>query len=268
MENKEEKVVTKTSGGVKALLVILILALIGTSGFIVYDKFIAKDNESKSNTKEETKKEEKKESVKKIDETKEYVYDLKSGEYYKIPTINIDSEDAKKMNEEINDFSNYEKRDEVYNPYYKFKYHYFTNNDVISVLLVKSGDGEGSIFYKVFNINKLSGKKLSNEEIIKIKGLTLDEVKTKMLEIYEKINSSSLEKAKNKEYDELNNEIILNVYETNKKNFEELDLENVEFFLNDKKELCVSFKEYQVAGPKMMYVIYNLDTKEIPNYRS
>ena len=62
MENKEEKVVTKTSGGVKFLIVFLVLALLGTSGFIVYDKFIKKsdntpktEEKSKKETKEETK---------------------------------------------------------------------------------------------------------------------------------------------------------------------------------------------------------------------
>ena len=50
MDNKNEvQVVTKTSGGVKFLIVFLVLALLGTSGFIVYDKFIKKsDNTHKA----------------------------------------------------------------------------------------------------------------------------------------------------------------------------------------------------------------------------
>ena len=65
MENKEEKVVTKTSGGVKFLIVFLVLALLGTSGFIVYDKFIKKsDNTPK--TEEKSKKETKEPAKKQV----------------------------------------------------------------------------------------------------------------------------------------------------------------------------------------------------------
>ena len=58
-ENNEKVVKTKTSKGVIALLVILILIVIGLSSYIVYDKFISKDNikEEIKNTKNEEKNE-------------------------------------------------------------------------------------------------------------------------------------------------------------------------------------------------------------------
>ena len=266
MENKEEKVVTKTSGGVKALLVILILALIGTSGFIVYDKFIAKDNESKSNTKEETKKEEKKESVKKIDETKEYVYDLKSGENYKVPTINIDSEDAKRMNEEIKVFVDYERVEEKYGlNSNKLEYDYFINNDLISVVVIIVYPANGSKSVKPFNINKNTGREVTNEEILKIKNISFEELKVKIFDTYESIgNNSYLEHDKNTvghyNEDEYNG---LTVYEANKKKFENLNLEKLELFLNENGELLVSVGVYLSAGPTGRTEVYDIDTKSM-----
>lgn len=58
-ENNEKVVKTKTSKGVIALLVILILIVIGLSSYIVYDKFTSKDNvkEEIKNTKNEEKNE-------------------------------------------------------------------------------------------------------------------------------------------------------------------------------------------------------------------
>ena len=267
MENKEEKVVTKTSGGVKALLVILILALIGTSGFIVYDKLISKNNESKSNTKEETKKEEtkkeeKKESVKKIDESKEYVYDLETGESYAIPYINIDSDDAKKMNEDIKVFS--EKFGDKSSEYYRLKYYYYTNKNIISVALVFYYDANGLTNSLILNIDKETGKKVSNEEILKAKNINIEELRNKAIEVYESLPTIENDKKFVGHYNDDEKEEYngMTVYEVNKKKFEKMEIDELEIFLNSNNELCAYVGVYLSAGPSGMKEFYNLDTKQ------
>jgi len=261
MENKEEKVVTKTSGGVKALLVILILALIGTSGFIVYDKLISKDNESKSNTKEETKKEEtKKESVKKIDESKEYVYDLEKGESYAIPYINIDSDDAKRLNNEIDLFleENYfsTKNLATGDYIYILKYEYYINEDILSVIIKLQHSEISQRIYKAFNINKKTGKEITNEEILKNKNITREELNNKLYEIYEQKIENDLSKT-----DELPSSIKEAVLDETKKIFEETSLDEFELYIGNNNELFVSSKTMNLAGAKYSIKLFNLDTK-------
>lgn len=264
IENKnEEKVVTKTSGGIKALLIILILALIGTSGFIVYDKFIKNDDNKVIEKNETNSKNEK--NAKKVDEKKDYVYTLYNGDYYNIPYINIDSSDAKKMNEEIKDFTNYEKREESYNLYHKAKYYFYVNDDIISVVLVDAGETPSSIYYKIFNINKKTGNKATNDEILSIVGLSFEEVKTKIMETYETINAEYINIAKESitRYDDNNDVISLSVYDANKKYINDLDINEVNMYLSNNSELCIETEEYVIAGPRSVRRVYNLTKKSL-----
>ena len=55
MENNEVIVKQKSNKGLKVLLVILILIVLGLSGYLVYDKFIAKDKTPMSADQKDTK---------------------------------------------------------------------------------------------------------------------------------------------------------------------------------------------------------------------
>ncbi len=105
------------------------------------------------------------------------VYDILFS--YKIPKININSDDVNEINKEINDkiISQAKKSItgiEKYNGsrgLYKINYLYYINNDILSVVIELDFDAD-IVDYYTYNINTTTGAKVTNEEILKIKKLT------------------------------------------------------------------------------------------------
>lgn len=166
------------------LISLLTIAVIGLSGYIVYDKVISKESEKGiTETSNKTIKE---------DINKELVYDLSYDkkdieEYYiddwkeyrffddiKFPYINIDSEDAKKANEKLKRI--YDEIIKQYNEissseykiaYYKSSYDYTIYENILSIVVdVETGATDvPSHTYYSYNIDLDTKKVLSYEEL-------------------------------------------------------------------------------------------------------
>ena len=190
----------------KSLLVIILVGIlvIALGALIIYNYRL---NEELSLTKaqtptkvnelkqeENTIKEEKAETkkVKKLDNSKELVYTLaskksKKNDYsFEIPYINIDSEYAKETNNKIQKkYSNLDKLAKEATEYPAdslgvVKYKAYTNNNILSLVIT-----EGSIIdeYYVYNIDIYTGKKVSNEEILKTKNVSESKFLNKVEEL-------------------------------------------------------------------------------------
>lgn len=262
MDNKEEKVVTKTSGGIKFLIVLLCLIILGLGGYLVYDKCIKKsDNTPK--TEEKTKKETTK-TVKKVDESKEYVYDADyeknvdadsyttnyNETYYAkdivVPYINIKTEDATSANTKIKEvFDNAIKRynDGVNNKTTVVDCNYtkYINNDYLSVLL-KFGVGGTDVMYPdyySYSFNLKTGKKLSYEDVYKLAGFDSSNIESKVeesIKLEMKNNNSNIE-------DEWINKSIENYKEA-------LNNNTLEYALSENGELNIVVAVENGAGRK------------------
>ena len=185
-----------------SLIIVLILAMGVCAGI-----WIAGDTTKIINNKEELVKEEEKNTSKKIDETKPWVYDAdynkeiktiyetsdksyfrNSNECLKVPYININSEDAKKVNEEIeklyeecylgfgklldeqSDWKTYQIYDATYN--------FYENENILSVVLqlsngvvvVNGGAGGGNSTIYTYNFDLETLKLATLDEMASICG--------------------------------------------------------------------------------------------------
>lgn len=122
------------------------------------------------------------EFIEKIYEDKELVYNAylggNNGEL-KIPFINIDSEDANKINTQLSKVVNeieyqrmneekFQNDDSIWLDWYEqVNYNYFFNDDILSVVVTYSkGYVAGHLEYETYNINTKTGKILTTLELV------------------------------------------------------------------------------------------------------
>lgn len=145
--------------------------------------------------------------LKKIDDNKEIVYskeiyipnripeDLNSDEVKtELPVINLDYDSVKKINKEIEEKYNQLKDDIIITEdminINSIKYRYYVNDDVLSLVVEYKNynytAGYVTYEYKTYNVNKSNGEVLSNDDLIKSKNLTVNDVYNKIVQNVEK----------------------------------------------------------------------------------
>ena len=193
----------KSNKGLIITLVLIIILLLGGIGYFAYDKFIA----NKSDSKEEEKKKEETEDTIKIDESRDYVYNAEydtgnAPESYVlgdrtytldqivVPYINIDSEAAKKANQNIK--SIFDELMDAYNDgandglgYVKYcEYDFYINDNILSIVF-KTGTGATDVvfpYYHTYNFDLNTGEKLTYKNAITLTGFTSDTLFEKVKE--------------------------------------------------------------------------------------
>ena len=139
----------------------------------------------------------------KVDSSKDIVYTgdeytLSQSPYtyhYKYPVININSDDVKKVNEEIKkDYGfNRSEIDDDFGYFYECEvmdYSYYVNDNILSVVPIKGGNE--STFSKSYNIDLKTGKLIDNATLLD--GVNLDEAKQKLNAVAEKVVNESYSK--------------------------------------------------------------------------
>lgn len=109
---------------------------------------------------------------------------------YKIPKININSDDVTKINSEIDKKITSKAKEsikEIENGtsigLFKIYYNYYINDNILSVLIGLEYDADISTYY-TYNIDIKTGKRMSNEDILKIKNMTKKQFEEKLTNIY------------------------------------------------------------------------------------
>ncbi len=135
------------------------------------------ETEKATNEQEKEKTEEKKEESK----TSGEIVTSAIHEKYHVPQINLEFENIKKINKKLT-----EEIESLYQeaPGLSIKYKYYINRNVLS-LAISADTNTDNKNYKVYNVDRNNGNTLSNEEIIKIKGLTTAEYEKKLQTICE-----------------------------------------------------------------------------------
>ena len=217
-ETKEVKVKFST-----AICIILIILLIVGCGLLYYFGFVQKGKKIKSleeknlqvqaeKTQVETKIEELEKQISNTRTSEErenvdnemmqltnesngnivytYYEAFNGGPSYYVPKININSEDAKKINKENEEMIEeikkgleiYKESGDVGFDLRHVDYRYFINGDVLSLVIAKTS--EYYTKYEVYNLSISTGKQLKNEELLKTKQITVEEFENNLPKVF------------------------------------------------------------------------------------
>ena len=253
----------KKSKGPLVIIILLILIILGLAGYICYDKFVVTNN--KCNVEKTTETDNKKILLK--DKTKDIVYTYFTdkltkdgeGEYeYNIPHMNIDSEDAISINNIISAKykDRYEKNKKLFEESVQQKvgfygsyinYKYYVNDNILSLFVYEGCEtSEVCTSYDSYNIDVITGKKISNSELLKIKKVN----------DFAKTIKTSFEKLEKEE--EWKKEGIVDNYYKQINEFNSKSPDEYYMYLNKNNELCIIFIHHGI--PANHTVIINLDT--------
>jgi len=208
--------------------------------------------------------------VKKLDDSKEIVYTsyykkLQDNDgtiiEYNIPTINIDSEDAKNSNKNINElqkiaekyYAEYEESNYV-GPLSNIEYVYYLNSNILSVL-IKWGF-PSSDQYKLFNIDIYTGDKVSSSEILKHKNKNENDFLKELQEYYKKTYpfKDFADKLEGLSEDEKNVYIDGYNYILNRISSE---IDNIDMYLNEDGKMVVILPIAPTAGDNFLWEEWN-----------
>lgn len=178
---------------------------------------------------------------------------------FNIPQININSNDVKQINKEILDKYETILANVYENQYIDFSaealdYEYYINDDILSLVLNVYTEG-GPIFgSEVYNINIVSGEKVTNAGLIECINITETELKNKLNSAIE-----NLEMYTNKEIEEEFKEEQLN---KTLELYKEEVLDEIKMYINKKGNITVSIEVFATAGGEKTTCLVDLETGE------
>lgn len=197
-------------------------------------------------------------NIKKIDSSKDIVYSVEeykvtnTGETYKYPAINIDSEDIKKVNSEIEEKYGFKSSDYTTNGYIisleneESGYKYYINGHILSVIVYNGGND--SVWSTAYNVNLQDQSVMTNDELLQEKGLDKNEVIQKAYEAAQKEMEDVLdydEKALGNIWDTMYPETEVTTW----KDEMQEDIENLtNAYLNENGELCILAPLHHAGG--------------------
>lgn len=243
------------------IIILLILIILGLLGYIVYDKFFVRESLPTSNTTSINKTTEEKENNKVLlkDESKEIVYSLidekHEGVIRRIPYVNIDSKYAEEINSELDNLTKKGYLDgQAENLYlqYPVDYKYYVSDEIVSIKFSWATEGEMT-FSKIYNINKYTGEKVSNSEILKKVNISDKELNTKMVESYK--TARPLESIEDN-----TNSVVKECYQ---KDIDTLSSGKIKAMYLSDNELCVLFDLNYIAGAGMGEAILNVSSNKL-----
>ncbi len=192
---------------------------------------------------------------------------------YRIPKININSSDVTKINNEIDEKITSEAKkivSEINNGsgvwIYKIFYNYYINDNILSIIIESDYDSNSTKANFVYNIDKNTGKSVSNEEIMKKNNMTKEQFSKKLqiaasnkfIEKYGDVNEwlktqDGSKEERKKEYQSVYNKT------TSSSN---CSVDNQKIYLDSNGKINVVAKIYSLAGADYYYHIVNLDNVE------
>lgn len=208
-----------------------------------------------------------------VDDSKTWMEPSPNGNFelgysYKIPQINIDSEDANNINKEIQDeYYKYYKDQKEYidsNGYVggcsRIEYAYHINGDIVSIVMASFWDG-GSVERSAYNISTKTGKEVTNSELLNKKGLNEADFPSKLSGIL----TEQLKEMYTPSEEQLSYTGSAEFYNTQYKRTTSLEncSVNNDMYLNTNNQLCVITTRYNIAGGDGTEIIVNMDTNSI-----
>ena len=248
----------KNNKGVITLLIVIIvilsaLCVLFATGTISFNSNKVNDNDVNENINDNNNAN----SISKLDSNKEWVYDANynlptnKDSYYGhsdhsklikasdlvVPYINIDSEDAKKTNQEI--YKLYEDLINKFNENLKeeiwftlVEYKTYSNNNIISVVITTESAGTYLPMYNyyTYSFNLETGKLLSYNDAYKIAGLNESNITDKATQV---VTNTLRQKYSNGDDFDIYNNKSINNYKTSVNN------NTIKFFIDGNKKLNI-----------------------------
>lgn len=186
-------------------------------------------------------------SVKKVDKEKDLVYTYVTKTYrnntYEYPHINIDSTDAKSINDALDKKYSFISNIDDGSPIEiaEVSYKYYINGSILSVIVWNGGNS--SIEADTYNIDLKTLKSISGEEILKKYKLNKDDVINKSYDKLKAEYESTIKKEKAK-VEASNYQSYFDKWPTElKPNVEKLNL-----YINDKNEIILLAEYHHLGG--------------------
>ncbi len=238
----------------KILVFVILILLIGMTVVLT-----GCGEKQENNIQEEQKANEESNKIAKIDESKEIVYSAYKENFKSplddtvttdVPAFNINTEEIKNLNAEI---LNKYKTDEADMSSSNTSYKYYENDNIVSVVILKSITESSFEEYDVYNVDKSTGKQLSKDEVISNKNLEKENYEETILNQMKKICSESYQDVTGA--DEFIKEA--NVKTTSKDN---CSLEKTKPYIGENGALHYIIYIYSIAGADKYEHIINYET--------
>lgn len=178
---------------------------------------------------------------------------------YKIPQINIDSENVDKINKEI--LKKYEDIiDEMNDEQYinleceGLSYEYYENDGILSLVMVSPTESGGYFKCETYNIDISKKEEIDNTELLEKIDIAEEDLSKKINKAIENLtmyNEDIVEGDFEKEIQDL----TINKYKN-------VLADEVTLYLNNKGNLCAYLEVYGVAGGEFTTLIVDLETNE------
>lgn len=97
---------------------------------------------------------------------------------HEMPLVNIDTQDAKAINEEIKNLFEDKNKDSNKND---FTYQYYTIGDILSLLIIDKQTND----YKVYNIDLYTGLKINATELLEYRSIMLEDLYEGITEVFD-----------------------------------------------------------------------------------
>ena len=243
----------KNGSGLKVLIIILVLAILGVGGYFAYDKFFA-NKSTPAPTPAPTP------VAKKVllkDDSKEVVYsnvdEMHNGIIRRIPAVNINSKYADEINNELKSMLSegyLEGQLKEAALEYVVDYQYYINDEIVSLKF--SWETEGTETHtKIYNINQYTGEKVTNDEIMSLANISSTELGNKLVETYKSARPfETIE----------NNGIWKDSYD---KDIETLQNATIKGMYLNNKELYVLFDMHSPAGAGIGEALLNVTSSKL-----
>ena len=208
--------------------------------------------------------------VSKIDNTKDWVYTAYEKTYnyddgfdsvnVKVPAINIDTEEIKELNSEI--LSKYKKYDEgnAEVPNYEIYYRFYENEDIVTVIINSNIVMTTIPKYDIYNVNTVTGEILDNEDILKLKNITVED--------YEKNVKTILDNEFTEGKSSLSGTSFYKEQREKNRSDKNCSVENTKIFLGVNGELQFVANLYSLAGADKYEKIFDYTTTDTKQERS
>ncbi len=224
----------KNTGLYVAIGILCVLVLL-LGGYIVYDKVLTdKEIPVENNTNDSNNNHNNSNLISKLDSKKDWIYaadyslPTNKESYYGfsdhsklirvkdlvVPYVNIDSSDAKKVNQEI--YQLYEELIKKFNNNLKeeiwfttVKYSTYTNNNIVSIVITTETAGTSTPIYEyyTYNFNLENGRLLSYNDVYEKLGYNTNNISEV---VKEAVTNTMKEKYKENDFDNYNNQSIGN----------------------------------------------------------
>jgi len=197
--------------------------------------------------------------ISKIYKDKNFVYTLKEGKairedgeecLYSLPFINIESEDAKSINNEIKELlDNIENRNRLA---YGYMFNTFYNDNILSIVFIEVGINFP--FYTTYNIDLSNGKLIDNREVILSQGISISEyneiLKDKLKESFIKQNENSGYSTENETYIQYLQGTVEDTYNYSNE---------IPMFLDEEGNITIQAKILSLVGSEISYHIIEIN---------